>query len=114
MSKVTQLEIGEISPIVQDLLELPWKFGTGYRQDWAGRKQLNTHQMHHATHKDMSFISHDGSQNRSYNTYFTDEKLKLRERKNQKDYSVLTCNTVRVKETNLPGGPVISELDPQP
>lgn len=90
MPKVMQLGAGTINAVAQYLVELAGSLGTGCGHDWAGRKQLNTLDIPCTTHKDMSYISHDNSQNRSYTAHFTDEKLRLRERKNLKGCSVLT------------------------
>lgn len=92
MPKVMQLGAGAINVVAQYLVELPGSLGTGCGHDWAGRKQLNTLDVPRTTtHNDMSYVSHDDSQNRSYTAaHFTDETLRLKERKNRKGCSVLT------------------------
>lgn len=86
-----QLGAGAINVVAQDLVELPGSLGTGCGHDWAGREQLSTLDVPGTTtHKDVSYVSHGDSQNRSYTAHFTDEKLRLKERKNLKGYSVLT------------------------
>lgn len=91
MPKAMPLGAGAINVVAQHLVELPGSLGMGCGHDRAGRKQLNTFDVPRTTtHRDMSYASRDDSQNRSYTAHFTDEKLRLKERKNLKGCSVLT------------------------
>lgn len=98
MSRVTQLGLGAISPIVQYLLELPGKFGNRCGRDLAGRKQPTGCTIFHPQKCILSLIT--SHKTRYHNAHFTDEQLRLRERKNLAAWFQL--ERAQVKETNFP------------